>query len=144
MPTDMWRSLGVLTGCHTMTKGGHHNMAGTVARCDETHGLCCPHHLYWIMGLRVMAVQCQLPLGCVIMFWQIRELQACTQYNQCCKEPGGHMKINLPVFKDEDKKDAITYQSWHWDLMMYYHAGCQDCTLLPYIICSLQDIPESW
>ena len=27
------------------------------------------------------------------------------------KEPGGHMKINLPVFKDEDTKDAITYQS---------------------------------
>ena len=24
---------------------------------------------------------------------------------------GGHMKINLPIFKDEDKKDTITYQS---------------------------------
>ena len=29
------------------------------------------------------------------------------------------MKINLPVFKDEDKKDAITYQSWCWDLTVY-------------------------
>ena len=28
------------------------------------------------------------------------------------RETGGHMKINLPVFKDEDTKDAITYQSW--------------------------------
>ena len=27
---------------------------------------------------------------------------------QCHREPGGHMKLNLPVFKDEDKKDAIT------------------------------------
>ena len=26
------------------------------------------------------------------------------------------MKINLPVFKDEDAKDAVTYQSWRWDL----------------------------
>ena len=51
------------------------------------------------------------------------------------------MKINLPVFKDEDRKDAIMYQSWHWDLTVYQQAGCQDCTLLPYIICSLQGYP---
>ena len=58
-----------------------------------------------------------------------------------CRESGAHMKINLPVFKDEDMKDTVTYQSWHWDLMVYCHAGCQDCTLLPYVICSLQDYP---
>ena len=29
------------------------------------------------------------------------------------------MKINLPVFKDENAKDAVTYQSWRWDLMVY-------------------------
>ena len=51
------------------------------------------------------------------------------------------MKINLPVFKDEDMKDAITYQSWCWDLTVYCCAGCQDCTLLPYAICSLQGYP---
>ena len=33
------------------------------------------------------------------------------------------MKINLPVFKDEDTKDAITYQSWCWDLTMYHQAS---------------------
>ena len=48
------------------------------------------------------------------------------------------MKINLPVFKDENTKHAITYQSWCWDLTVYHHAGCQDCTLLPYTISSLQ------
>ena len=48
------------------------------------------------------------------------------------------MKINLPIFKDEDAKDADTYQSWRWDLMVYQHAGCRDCTLLPYAIRSLQ------
>ena len=26
------------------------------------------------------------------------------------------MKINLPIFKDKDAKDAVTYQSWRWDL----------------------------
>ena len=54
---------------------------------------------------------------------------------------GSHMKSNLPIFKDEDKKDAITYQSWHWDIMVYHQAGCQDNTLLPYIIYSLQGYP---
>ena len=40
------------------------------------------------------------------------------------------MKINLPVFKDEDAKDAVTYQSWRWDLSMYQHVGFRDHTLL--------------
>ena len=52
-----------------------------------------------------------------------------------------HMKINLPIFKDEDTKDAITYQSWRWDLTVYHHAGCWDCTLLPYTIQCLQGYP---
>ena len=51
------------------------------------------------------------------------------------------MKINLPIFKDEDTKDAVTYQSWRWDLMVYQHTGCRDHTLLPYAIRSLQDYP---
>ena len=51
------------------------------------------------------------------------------------------MKINLPVFKDEDTKDAVTYQSWRWDLTVYQHAGCRDHTLLPYAIRSLQGYP---
>ena len=48
------------------------------------------------------------------------------------------MKINLPIFKDEDTKDAVTYQSWRWDLTVYRCAGCRDHTLLPYAIRSLQ------
>ena len=48
------------------------------------------------------------------------------------------MKINLPVFKNDDTKDAITYQSQCMDLTVYCHTGCWDCTLLPYVICSLQ------
>ena len=52
-----------------------------------------------------------------------------------------HMKINLPIFKDKDAKDAVTYESWRWDLTVYQHAGCRDCTLLPYTIRSLQGYP---
>ena len=52
-----------------------------------------------------------------------------------------HMKINLPIFKDEDAKDAVTYQSWRWDLTVYRHAGCRDHTLLSYAIRSLQGYP---
>ena len=51
------------------------------------------------------------------------------------------MKINLPIFKDEDAKDAVTFQSWTWDLTVYRCAGCRDCTLLPYTIRSLQGYP---
>ena len=68
-----------------------------------------------------------------------------SRYSCCgqhpCWEPGGHMKINLPVFKDEDTKDAITYQSWCWDLTVYHWTRCRDCTLLPYAIRSLQSYP---
>ena len=52
-----------------------------------------------------------------------------------------HMKINLPIFKDKDTKDAVTYQSWRWDLMVYWWTRCRDCTLLPYAIRSLQGYP---
>ena len=57
------------------------------------------------------------------------------------QKDGAHMKKNLPVFKDEDAKDTVTYQSWRWDLMVYWHAGCRDCTLLPYAIRSLWGYP---
>ena len=56
-------------------------------------------------------------------------------------EDGAHMKINLPVFKDEDAKDVVTYQNWKWDLTVYQHVGCRDHTLLPYTIWSLQCYP---
>ena len=51
------------------------------------------------------------------------------------------MRINLPIFKDKDAKDAVTYQSWRWDLIVYQHARCRDCTLLPHAIRSLQGYP---
>ena len=57
------------------------------------------------------------------------------------REDRACMKINLPVFKDDDAKEAVTYQSWRWDLTVYWHAGCRDYTLLPHAIWSLQGYP---
>ena len=53
-----------------------------------------------------------------------------------------HMEINFPVLKEEDAKDAVTYQSWRWDLTVYHHAGCRNYTLLLYTIWSLQGYPR--
>ena len=35
-----------------------------------------------------------------------------SQHGRQHQEDGAHMKINLPVFKDEDAMDVVTYQSW--------------------------------
>ena len=51
------------------------------------------------------------------------------------------MKINLLIFKDKDAKDAVTYQSWRWNLTMYQCVGCRDCNLSPYTIRSLLGYP---
>ena len=32
-----------------------------------------------------------------------------SQHPQWCGEARAHMKINLPIFKDKDAKDAVTY-----------------------------------
>ena len=46
------------------------------------------------------------------------------------------MKINLPIFKDEDAKYAVTYQSWRLDLMVYQCAGCRVQGSHPPTICN--------
>ena len=64
--TSMWRSPGVLVGCHTMTETGHHNAAWTAARGDKTCGQHQPQHLnlHQNVGPRVTEVHCQLPHWC--------------------------------------------------------------------------------
>ena len=65
----------------------------------------------------------------------------CSRWGRWHWEDGACMKINLPIFKDKDAKDAVTYQSWRWDLTMYWHAVCRDHTLLPFAISSFQGHP---
>ena len=77
-----------------------------------------------------------------VLSWSDRlEGSQCPHHGQHCRETRGNMKINLPVFKDEDMKDTVASQSWHWDLTVYQCARCQDHTLLPYTIHSLQGYP---
>ena len=43
------------------------------------------------------------------------------------------VKVNLPIFKDEKRKDSVTYCSW-WLDMAIFHWSDWDCQhLLPYI-----------
>ena len=51
------------------------------------------------------------------------------------------MRINHPLFKDEDAKNTVTYQSWRCNLTLYWCLGCRDHTLLPHTIWSLQGYP---
>ena len=48
------------------------------------------------------------------------------------------VKVNLPIFKDERTKDAVTYHTWQWDVAIFCHSGWDDRYLLPYIFWSLQ------
>ena len=66
----------------------------------------------------------------------------CSCHGRHCRETRGHIKINLPIYKDEDTKDTVSYQSWRWDLTVYHWVGCQDCTLLPYAMRSLPGYPR--
>ena len=47
------------------------------------------------------------------------------------------MKINLPVFKDEDTKDTNTYQSWCWDLTVYCYTGITLFSPMLFILCKV-------
>ena len=128
VPMNAWKRLCLAINHHTTG----HNRAGVMisgnwSRCG--HG---PSHLrlHLIEDLRVIEVQCQQPHQCLhgLTGQKAPSIPIMAEY---CRETRGHMKINLPIFKDEEAKDVITYQSWRWDLTVYHHAGCQDHILLP-------------
>ena len=52
------------------------------------------------------------------------------------------MKVNLPIFKDEKTKDAVTYYSWWWDMAIFHHSGWDIQHLLPYVFRSLEGFLE--
>ena len=51
---------------------------------------------------------------------------------------GLRVKVNLPIFKDEKTKDAVTYHLWRSDVAIFCSSGWDDQHLLPYILLSLQ------
>ena len=59
------------------------------------------------------------------------------------RETGDHMKINLPVLKMRTPGTlSLIRVGDETYLTVYCQAGCQDHTLLPYTICSLQGYPR--
>ena len=98
--------------------------AENVTDVGETKGL---HHLSspylpWTMGLR--ADQSSLSMASLMLSRSDRSDRSwCPRRGRWHWEDGACMKINLPIFKDEDAKDAVTYQSWRWDLMVYHMQG---------------------
>ena len=51
------------------------------------------------------------------------------------------MKVNLPIFKDEKSKDAVTYCSWQWDVTIFHWSRWDNQHLLPYVFHSHQEFP---
>ena len=54
---------------------------------------------------------------------------------------GFRVKVNLPTFKDEKAKDAVTYHLWQWDISVFHCFSWDDHHLLPYVFRSLQGFP---
>ena len=109
--------------------------ARTTIDVEETRGYChlsSPCHPL-IAGLKVIGVQCQQPHWCCHCQTGLKAPGIPGVPSRWPEETGAYMKINLPFFKYEDAKDAVTYQSWRWDLMVYHCAGCRDCTYTPSI-----------
>ena len=53
---------------------------------------------------------------------------------------GLRVKVNLPIFKVEKTKDAVTHNLWQWDIAVFLHLGWDDQCLLSYIFQSLQGL----
>ena len=75
------------------------------------------------MGSKATGAWCQLPHPCHC-YQTNQKAPRCPQRGRQWGEARAHMKINLPIFKDEDAKDAVTYQVGGGTLMVYHHAGC--------------------
>ena len=98
--------------CHTGPQE-----ARTTTGIGETIGNHCIgyHHPPQTTDLRVIKSSLSMALLMLSMS-NISEGSWHSQHGRQHREDGAHMKINLTVFKDEDAKDAVTYQSWRWDL----------------------------
>ena len=70
---------------------------------------------------------------------QLTRMGQSRESNQAGREGRGlRMKVNLPIFKDEKTKDAVTYHSWRWDIAIFYSLGWDNQHLLLHFFWSLQ------
>ena len=51
------------------------------------------------------------------------------------------VKVNLPTFKGQETKNAVTYHSWQGDVAIFHCSGWDNQHLLSYVIWSLQGFP---
>ena len=96
-------------GHHTKKEAEHYKKAKTEARVNENYGLSHPHCPCKIVGFE--SDQSSASTSSSVSSGSDRSGGSrhsnCSQ--QHCRESRGHKKIKLPVFKDEDTKDGITY-----------------------------------
>ena len=78
-----------------------------VGETKSLHQLSSPH-LPWIMGSRGTGAHYQW-LSLMSSRCDRSDGSQHSQQGKWHQEDVAHMKINLPVFKDEDAKDAVTY-----------------------------------
>ena len=55
---------------------------------------------------------------------------------------GLQVKVNLPIFRDENAKNVVTYYSWQWDVAIFHQSGWDDQHLLPYVFLLTARIPR--
>ena len=70
--------------------------------------------------------------------WHLNQMRVSRESSQGQTRRGFRVKVNLPIFKDEKAKDAVTYCSWQWDVSVFCHYSMDDHHLLPYVFRSLQ------
>ena len=118
--------------------------ARTTINVEETRGYhhLNLHHHPQITGWKVIGIQCQQPHWCHHCQTSLKVPSIPGEVDNVGRlEPTWKLIYSSFIFKVENAKDAVTYQSWRWDLMVYHCAGCRDHTLLPYAIWSLQGSP---
>ena len=65
-----------------------------------------------------------------------------SESNQAGRTGSGlRVKVNLPIFKDEKTRDAVTYHSFWWDVAIFHCLGWDHQHFLLYIFWVLQGFP---
>ena len=137
--TNVGRSLDILTGHHTMNEAGHYNVAGTMAKGDETLGLLWPQHLHLhqTTGSRVTEVHCQLLHQCHQDLIDLGALVINTMAD-ATRNPEATWESHLQGWRQERchhlSKLALGYNVVLSGWVPRPHPP-------PHVICSLQDYP---
>ena len=74
---------------------------------------------------------------CTLHWWE----HLATVTDEHVWEVGLQLKVNLPIFKDEKTKDAVTYHSWWCNVAIFHWSGWDNQHLLSYIFHPFQGFP---